>query len=320
MNQKNIVWILTAVALILLGACISAAALMMNGWDFTKLGTVKYETNTHELGADFTNISFMTDTADILFVPSADGKCRVVCHEPEKERHTVSVNGDTLYVGIHDEREWYEYIGLSFDLSKIAVYLPSGEYGSLYIKESTGDVEIPEDFSFGEIDISASTGDVKCFASASGNVKIKLSTGDIFADGISAAGLDMSVSTGRVTASHINCGGDVKLHVSTGKSKLSSISCRNLISDGDTGSITLANVVASGKFYIERSTGDVKFDGCDAAEIFVETDTGNVTGSLLSEKIFIAETDTGHVDVPRTVTGGKCEIETDTGDIKLNIR
>ena len=61
----------------------------------------------------------------------------------------------------------------------------------------------------------------------------------------------------------------------------------------------------------------MKFDGCDADRIFVKTDTGYVKGSLLSDKVFIAQSDTGDVDVPKTITGGKCEIETDTGDIKI---
>ena len=70
-------------------------------------------------------------------------------------------------------------------------------------------------------------------------------------------------------------------------------------------------------FTIERSTGNVKFDRSDAAEIFVKTNTGNVTGSLLTDKVFTTQTDTGDVSVPKTVTGGRCEIKTDTGDIKI---
>lgn len=42
-------------------------------------------------------------------------------------------------------------------------------------------------------------------------------------------------------------------------------------------------------------------------------------GSLLSDKVFLMQTDTGEVDVPKTVTGGKCEIITDTGDIRIDV-
>ena len=61
------------------------------------------------------------------------------------------------------------------------------------------------------------------------------------------------------------------------------------------------------------------FKNCDAAELFVESDTGDVKGSLLTDKVFITESDTGRVNVPKTVTGGKCEIITNTGDIEIVI-
>ena len=78
--------------------------------------------------------------------------------------------------------------------------------------------------------------------------------------------------------------------------------------------------IASENFSVKRSTGNVKFNDCDAAEIYVKTDTGDVTGSLLSDKVFIANSDTGRIDVPKTVTGGRCEIDTDTGDIRITVK
>ena len=58
----------------------------------------------------------------------------------------------------------------------------------------------------------------------------------------------------------------------------------------------------------------------DAEELFIKTDTGDVTGTLLSAKEFVYETDTGRVKLPETTTGGKCEIITDTGDIHIEIK
>lgn len=81
----------------------------------------------------------------------------------------------------------------------------------------------------------------------------------------------------------------------------------------------MENVIASGKFTCKRDTGDVKLTLCDAAELYIKTDTGDVTGSLKTDKIIFAQTDTGKVSVPKTTTGGRCEIETDTGDIKITI-
>lgn len=44
-----------------------------------------------------------------------------------------------------------------------------------------------------------------------------------------------------------------------------------------------------------------------------------MTGSLLSDKIFFAQSDVGSVDVPKTTTGGICEITTATGAIEMTI-
>ena len=53
--------------------------------------------------------------------------------------------------------------------------------------------------------------------------------------------------------------------------------------------------------------------------MYLETDTGDVTGTLLSNKIFMYDTDTGDVSLPSVMSGGKCQIETDTGDIEISI-
>lgn len=316
----NKLWIIIAISLLAVGLLIFAGAMAALDFDFTKLSTVKYETNTYEVGEDFSKISIDADTTEIEFVLSDTKQCKIVCFESEKEKYSVTVKDGTLTISTVDTRKWYDYIGFSFNKSKMTVYLPKTEYASLLIKGSTGDIEIPKDFEFDTVDISASTGAVECYASASELMRIKLSTGAVCVENVSVGTLDLSVTTGGVTVSSINCEGDIKVAVSTGKTKLTDISCKGVISSGSTGDVILKNVIAAENFSIERSTGDVIFEGSDAAEIYVKTSTGDVTGALLSEKIFITETNTGRVHVPKTVTGGKCEIKTSTGDIKIDIQ
>ena len=284
-------------------------------WDFTKLSTVKYESNDYEIGENYKNISIITDTADIVFAPSENAKTSVVCHEQKNVKHSVTVKDGTLVIALIDTRKWYEHIGINFGTPKITVSIPQGEYGTLSVKSSTGDVEIPKAFTFQSIDVSENTGNVTSYASALEVIKIKTSTGAIRVENASAGMLDLSVSTGKVTVSNVTCQGDVKINVSTGKTNLTDTTCKNVISSGDTGDLSLKNVIAAERFSVSRSTGDVKFSGCDAGELSVTTDTGDVTGSLLTDKVFITQTDTGRVDVPKTTTGGRCEIITDTGDI-----
>lgn len=294
-----------------------AASLMLVGCILAKLSTVKYETNTYEIGKAFSDISMTTDTADIIFALSDDGKCKVECYEEENAKHSVTVENDVLVVRIN--KSWYDYIGFNFGSPKITVYLPEAEYNALSISGSTGNVEIPKDYLFDNVDISLSTGDVNFCASVSKLVKIKASTGNICVENTSAGALDLSVTTGKVTVSGVTCRDDITVGVSTGQAYLTDVSCKSVISSGTTGSISLSNVIATNGFSIERSTGDVKFSCCDADVIYVKTTTGNVTGSFLSNKVFITDTDTGSVDVPKTATGGRCEINTYTGDIIIKI-
>ncbi len=273
--------LIVATTLVILGSIIVIIAAASAEWDFTKLETANSQTSSYEITDDFSDILIKTDTADIVFLPSYDDKCKVVCYEKNKEKHSVSVLSGKLTVEIVDTRKWYDYIGINFTSPRITVYLPKAEYSSLKIENSTGDIEISPDFFFENVDISLSTGDIKCNASVAEDIKIETSTGDVCLD---------------------------------------RVCCKNLIASTSTGDISLRSVIAEEKILLETDTGDIELEASDAGEIFLQTSTGDVEGTLLSDKVFITETDTGSVDVPRTITGGRCEITTDTGDISIEIK
>lgn len=320
MRNNGSKMIAAAFLLILIGAILFVVGMTGHGWDFSLLNTVKYETNTHEINDEFNKIKIDTDISDIFFELSDDDTCRVVCYEEEDLKHSVSVQDETLTITCKDDRTWFARFGIAFDSPKVTVYLPKTEYSSLTIKGSTGDITLPKDFNFGSADLELSTGDIDCRASLSGVMRIHNQTGDIRLEGLSAKELDLAVSTGHVNLVSVSCEGNISISVSTGKTRMTDVSCNSITSDGSTGDITLKNVIAKEKITIERDTGDVEFDGCDAEELDINTETGDVKGTLLSEKKFIAQSDTGNVRVPETITGGKCMITTDTGDIKIEIR
>lgn len=285
--------------LILLGLILFTVVLSMNHWDFSKLSTVKYATNTHDIDKSVTSISVQTNTGDILFVPSDSDICQVVCREEEKLRHSVTVEEGCLTVRVKDQRKWYDYIGINIGHPKITITLPRGAYEALTVQNSTGHVDLPGDFSFRKIDIRSTTGQVKCFASATDSLKIQVSTGDIQVKNLSAGDLSLQVSTGQVT--------------------LADVTCNRLTSTGNTGDINLNNVLVSKELSITRSTGDVKLTRCDAETLDIKTNTGDVTGSLLTGKVFFTQTGTGRIKVPQSTTGGQCQVSTSTGNIKFEI-
>ena len=296
--KKTTISLTLAVLLILAGGILFVCTMASLRWDFEGLSTVQYETNTYAITEDFYNITINSDTADIRFRRSDDGSCRVVCDEDRNTKYVVAVEDDTLTVKLVESEDIF-HIGINFRAPKITVYLPKAEYRKLLIREDTGDVELPKEFLFESLDISLDTGDIFCCASVSGQMKIKTGTGHIRVENVSVDLLDLTVSTGEV--------------------QLENIRCNALQTDGDTGDILLKNVIAVDTISICRTTGDVRFVSSDATAIVVETDTGDVTGTLLTDKVFITHTRTGDVDVPKIAIGGRCEISTSTGDIRLEI-
>lgn len=331
-TTKN--WLIAAAALIFAGALLFVTALALGGWNIDKLGTVEYVETTLEPSGDFENIAIKVYTTDIKFLPAEDGKCRIVCCEDEKVKHTAEVRDGALVVDTDDSRIWLNFISFSFKNPTMTVYLPKSEYSLLGIETDTGAVDIPKDFAFESIDIQGHTGAVKCSASAERTVEIELDTGAIALNGVSAGNMKLKTDTGSIKLDggktdgsivaetgtghigieNIECG-EIRADVDTGRVDLKNVGCGGLYAETDTGDIELENVLGSGKFELISDTGDIGLNGCDAAELYIETDTGSISGKLLSDKIYFAESDAGRVSVPKTSTGGRCEIKTDTGSI-----
>ena len=301
MSKTTKIWLIIATALVALGAVIFVGVMAQYDWDFTKLSTVTYVTNTYEVSDEFDKISINVDTTEIEFAPTENETCSIVSFEAEQVKHSATVQNGTLIISTVDTRKWYDHICISLGSPKMTVYLPQNEYASLIIETDTGDINIPKDFAFDKIEIDGDTSDVSCFAPVANVLDIELSTGDIIIDSITVD--------------------QIKLTATTGEIAVNSVTAKNNIDiETDTGTITLKNVLATGTISIKSDTGDVRFEGSDAIEISVKTDTGDVTGTLLSEKVFITETSTGSINVPKTTSGGKCEITTSTGDINISIK
>lgn len=242
MSKGTRICMIMALSFIVVGGMIFMGVMQKLKWDFTKLSTVKYETNEYEIQEEYDNISILTNTGDVEVMMSQDNNTKVICREQVKVKHAVTVNKNTLEIKVEDSRKWYEHIEIAFGNSKITVYLPQEQYEKLSVKSNTGDTFVEQ-------------------------VSAKI------------------------------------IHI-----------------EGTTGNVSLKNVIAKEKISIKIGTGDVIFDASDAQDISVKTSTGNVKGTLLSDKIYLVETNTGKIDVPKTTTGGVCEITTSTGDIKIRVK
>ena len=320
MKRSTKIWLLAAAALVVLGILAFVCVMAVNHWDFGKFSNTQYETETVEINEKFEDISVRTDTEELFFRPSEDGKCRVVFYGDKNKTHSAAVQNGTLTIETVDTKKWHEQTLFAVGVQKVTVYLPQAQYAALTVEEDTGNIAIARDFAFETVDISVSTGNIECLASCAGRLRIGTSTGDIRLEGLTAGALELAVTTGEVDVRSVDCAGDFGLTVSTGKTYLENVTCRSFASVGSTGRLTMENVIVTEALSVERSTGDVTLEQCDASELVITTSTGDVTGTLLSEKVFLTQTDTGKVEVPESISGGKCKIATDTGDIILSVR
>lgn len=319
MSKTTKRWLTAATILVVLGIVLFMVAMTINHWDFKRLSTIEYETTTQEITEKFQNLRIDTEAATLYLAPSDEGTCKVVCHGPETETYTAAVEDGTLTVRGEQKSKWYEHMGISFDWPTVTVYLPRQEYGALVIKASTGSIQVPEGFRFQSVDIAADAGDVEWKAPVQERLHIAMDTGDVRVENVTVDTLDLASDTGEITVSSVTCANGVQVVTDVGGVRLTDVTCGSLTAVGETGDILLEQVTASGAMTIGNDVGDVRLDGCDAGELEIETDTGSVMGTLLSEKVFLVESDMGEIDVPKTVSGGRCEIRTDTGDIQIEL-
>ena len=186
--------IITAASIIIVAAIAFCGYMAINHWDLSVIGNNKYQTRSVAIEEGFGNISIDCDTADVSFYPSEDGKCSVVFYEPKNETHIVRIEKDTLFITKTDTKKWYERIMFSSLKSPaVKMYLPQPTYAALIIKDSAGDITLPEGFTFESIDISTDTGNAVCCASATGLISVKSDTGSIRLKNVSAGELKLGV-------------------------------------------------------------------------------------------------------------------------------
>ena len=307
MTKRTRIWLIIAAVLIVTGAICCGISFYFAQGDFSVFSTEEFQTMEYELKGDYVALTITTDTADIVFHPSPDGKTRVICRENVKSPHAVKIEDNFLKISVQNQRQWYDYIstGDLMEEERIDIYIPRATYNALYIEGATSDVSIPEGFAFWTADIALSTGDVYCSANP-GNADISTDTGDITLENTHSGMFELETSTGLIS--------------------LTDISCHSLKIEAGSGDVSLRNVCTEislePDFVVETDTGDVHLISCDGYSIEIETSTGDIYGSLKTEKRVFAESDTGDIDIPPLPDEfgiGFCKIESDTGDICIEI-
>ena len=258
------------------------------------------QTNNYIITQTYNNINIDVDTEDINLYLAKDNEEKIVFKENKKQKLDIQVIDNTLIIKRIDNRKFYDLM-FNFNNYDLDLYLSKDIIESLIIDGSTCDITINQGFTFNDVNIHNSTGNIKIKNSIAEKIYIENSTGDI----------DFS-----------NCNdlGITNIETSTGKIYIANTNFEELNVDTTTGDVELSNVVVSNDFKMIGSTSNLYLDGFDANNIEVTLSTGDVKGTILTSKFFIAKSDTGVVKVPETREGGECRITVDTGNIIINYR
>ena len=287
--NKPILLSLTGVLVILILAGLGRS-IYLNSTEVTK---------TYNIEEPYTDIKIEGKDLDVIIYSSNNGN-KVVYSENKKVTIETKVIDGVLTIKQNDNRKFYDML-FNFSDFEVNLYLTEELINSLNIKGQVGDIEINKGFTFSNVDISNSTGDVEFNSNVKNNLSISNSTGDIEVE-------------------NSNVGESLNIETKTGDIELSNTNCNKLDIKVSTGDTELVNTLVTTDFKMEGSTGDVRFDEFDASNIEVSVGTGNVKGTIKSSKIFIAKSKTGSVSVPEAVTGGVCKITTSTGNIKISYK
>lgn len=308
-----------AISCLVAGLLLGVIALALGDFDMHLFDINKYIEGSETLSGDFTHIKTDTVEGDIRFLPSKDDTCRVEYRCREKMSYRIAIEGDTLVIETEDHRKWYDHITFfSFRNCQVTVYLPESHYTSLSVDTTTGDVEVPKDFTFDTVTIEGTTSDIHYAAPTSGDVSITVTTGDVKVSRCTLHQLTVKASTGDIFLDHVNSS-TISLKNTTGEMQIDKCVAGSLSIHGGTTDVEMEDTRAINEMNISVSTGDVEFERCDAGSMTINTTTGDVEGSLLSPKIFLCKTNTGEIHVPGTTTGGICKITCTTGDIEITI-
>ncbi len=359
MKKAKKIAIIVALSMIAVGIICSVGSLALVRFDVAELDTMEWENKTYTVEETFSNISIQGEDATVSLVPSTDGTCKVVCTENEAIYDKVAVVDNTLTIERVDERQWYHNVGMHFEEAEITVYLPESEYEKLVIDNDSGRVDVLSDFTFAEANVHNTSGRTNFMADVEGTLKVENTSGgmyvgencvgDLSIKGTSGTIEVMSVvatgtvevdgSSGGISVSKVECEnifventsgvlhlseitatGDVNVKGTSGGVHLEDVECKTLTGSNSSGKIYCTNVIASGDINLDNSSGGIALEACDAANLNLSATSGSVRGSLLTEKIFVAEATSGSVDVPMTGDSDEiCTVTTTSGSIKMSI-
>lgn len=317
MRKGKKIALLVAVLLVVLGAALGVGAALLGDLTLEGLDAQELVTETIPITEDFQNISINDSFSDIYFLPSEDDTCKLVFTRLTDVTYTAGVEGDTLAITGEDGRKWYEMIqfGPGWGELEMVVYLPETQYRDLTITSGAGDLKIPSNFVFDFALLTTASGDVIFRGGVEKALTLQTASGDILAENVRAESIQINTASGTIALNTVTVGGNLNLDSTSGDLDLTGVMCGELTANSSSGEMACRDVLAERTIQMDSASGEIRLVDCDASSLVLTSSSGDITGTLLTPKVYQAESDSGNAKVPDSTQGGPCEIHTSSGDI-----
>ncbi len=247
--KSNKIYIVSAV-LFCLGAILVFSGFAASGFDWRKLGVDEtYEQK--QFDASETVEELVIDDKNLgITIQTGDTKTASVSYA-ESENYTYKITEDEgkLTIRRHDERQWYDHIGIHFgdDMPKLVVTLPESFRGS--------------------IDADTSNGAIRLENITGKRLKLHTSNGKLTLEQVEFAEIDCHTSNGKIAVDEVS-GDDISLDTSNGAIKgtiKGSMEDYRITSHTSNGSNNLPESSRGGekKLYVKTSNGRIDLDFAD---------------------------------------------------------
>ena len=201
----------------------------------------------------------------------------------------------------------------------VRIYLAAGEVvvsnvdGDLAV--SAGSADIRSSATSGQLVLDTGSGDVS-LDGARGEVTLDTGSGDVSARNVSGGDLMVDTGSGDVTGAGITVS-ELNVDTGSGDVTLQSVEATRVLVDTGSGAVEIAFQSSPSDVLVDTGSGDVTLMLPETWESSVELDTSS--GDIHSDfRLTIEEMDDDYVRGRVGTGGGSLEVDTGSGDIRLN--
>lgn len=229
-------------------------------------------------GEDVREIEINAQGADVVILPSFDGKVTVSAQKLEVYSISLDKNGVLSVEKKGKDKVTIFGLNLTGDLPELRVTMPKEQITSLEVNNSCGNITLEKH--------------------ALGEVELETDMGDVYVHLTECLSAELSSDCGEVKAFHL-------------------VSSRDLSADCDMGDVRLENCEAGGKLTADSSCGKVTVIDCTAVDAELGSDLGDVAVSNLDcVRDVSIDCDCGAIKLSKLSAGRSIEIENSMGSIE----